>query len=253
MFPIRHLVFALAVVLAAASWAHADTANSFVREPDGTWVTPFEAFPLDGTTPLFTGEYTVQRKAGLLREVQVYRDREGKIVHRVESLYNEVKHRPEFYESHDILNGRAATARVHPAGVDYEIRDDQGNVLQSGHQDLSEPTYVWPNLTHLVDENWDNGITGKDLVVDLFFSSLGSTVTVQVAKDGKADVNGMPGEQFKVVPNNPFIKLFVKPLRLVFSTDPSHRLMVFEGRSVVSDRNQKNLDLRIVFGSRRAG
>ena len=158
-----------------------------------------------------------------------------------------------FYESQDFTNGVAAVVQVRPSGLDYEIRDAQGNVTRSGHQDASKSTYLWPNLVQLVDEDWDNVITGKDLDVDLFFASLNTSVSVQVAKDGKADVNGTPGEQFKVVASSALVRLFMKPIRLVFSTDGSHRLLTFEGRSVVSDRNRNNLDLRIVFGARKAG
>jgi hypothetical protein len=259
---IRKAVAAFAVVSLAAfglapfsiaSGAEEPRAGTVAREPDGNWVTPFQAYALDGTAVLYTGEYTVERKGGLLREIQFYRDLQGKVVHRVESLYDEINRRPVFYESDDYVNGKAAVARVLANGLDYELRDAQGSVVKSGHYDGNSSTYLWPNLVQLVDAHWDNVITGKSLDLELFFSSLGSSVAVQVAAEGKSTVNGATGEQFKVAPTNGFVKLVMKPIRLVFSSDGTRRLLAFEGRSVLADSNQKNLDLRIVFGPRKAG
>lgn len=224
------------------------------REPDGTWVTLFQAFPINGgSEPLFTGEYTVERKGGLLREIQIYRDPKGAVVHRVESLYDEVNQRPVFYESEDFVNGYASVARITRKGLEYEVRDAEGKVVKSGRHPDAEGTYLWPNLVQLVDANWDNFLTGKPLDVNLFFSSLGTSVSVQVAADGKAQVNGTEGERFLVSPTNPVVRLAMRPVRLVFATDGTRRLLAYEGRSMLSSPNHKPLDLRIVFGARKSG
>jgi hypothetical protein len=252
---IRSLLWCATVLVLLAAPALGNPPSSQpAREPDGTWITPFQAFPIAGDDePMFTGEYTVERKGGLLREIQIYRDMQGKVVHRVESLYDEVNQRPVFYESDDFVNGYASVARVLNTGVEYEIRDTDGKVVKSGRYERVDGTYLWPNLVQLVEVNWDNVITGKPLEVELFFSSLGTSLAVQVAADGKAIVNGNEGKQFTVSAVNPFVRMATKPVRLIFSTDGARRLLALEGRSVVSSPNHKSLDLRIVFGTRKPG
>jgi hypothetical protein len=242
----------LLLALAGRTPVQADTPPASPK-PDGAWVTPFQAFALEGTTALFTGEYSLERKGGLLREVQVFRTAEGKAVHWVESHFDEIRQRPLFYESRDYVNGRTTVVRVGPDGFNFELRDAQGNIAKSGRQDETEGAFFWPNLANLVDANWNQLSAGKDLDVSLFFASLNTNVGVRVATDGKATVDGIPGEQFKVVAKNGLLRAFMSPIRLVFSTDGTRRLLVFEGRSVVSNADRKNLDLRIEFGSPHPG
>jgi hypothetical protein len=254
--PIRRSFLALAgclvLSLVGIMPVQADT-TSAPPKADGAWVTPFQAFALGGATPLFSGEYTVEREGGLLREVQMFRTAEGKVVHRVESHFDEIRLRPVFYESRDYVNGRTTVVRVVPEGFDFEMRDAQGNITKSGRQDETQGAFFWPNLVQLVDANWDQVSAGKDLDVSLFFASLNTNISVRVATDGKAIVVGTPGEQFKVVARNAFLKAFMSPIRLVFATDGSRRLLVFEGRSVVSDADRKSLDLRIEYGAPHPG
>lgn len=242
------LALVLGVMLSAAQAQDKGTARE-----EGAWAQPFEAYAVDGNTVLYTGDYTMERKGGLLREVQVYRDLNGKVVHRVESLYDEINHRPVLYESSDFTADRGAHVSITAKGWDYELRDSKGNVAKSGHYDGNSSTYVWPNLVSLVDSNWDAVKGGKELSLELFFSSLGNTLAVKVAADGKSTLPGVQGEQFKVFAANAFVKLVMNPIRIVFSDENPRRLVAFEGRSVVTDANKKNIDLRIVFGPRKTG
>ncbi|HEX7928018.1 MAG TPA: hypothetical protein VF678_10525 [bacterium] len=247
MLPVL-LAFALGAILGAAQAQEKAPARE-----EGTWMQPFEAYAVDGNTVLYTGDYTMERKGGLLREMQVYRDLNGKVVHRVESLYDEVNHRPVLYESSDFAADRGAHVSVTAKGWDYELRDSKGNVTKSGHYDGNSSTYVWPNLMSLVDANWDEVKAGKVLSLELFFSSIGNTLAVKVAADGKSTLPGVQGEQFKVFAANAIVKLVMNPIYIVFSDETPRRLVAFEGRSVVTDANKKNIELRIVFGPRKTG
>ncbi len=221
--------------------------------PDQAWVTPFEAFAPGGQHPLFKGETASERKGGVTRDVQTFRAADGKTVHVVESVYDETRQRPLFYESRDLVNGRVTQVRLELKGFEFSIREANGDIAKSGVQEETEGAYFWPNLVQVIDAHWDQVRGGKDMDISLFFAALNTNVSVRVMPDGEAEVNGNPGEQFKVEARNVLLKAFMTPIRLVFSTEGSHRLLVFEGRSVVSDSNRKNLDLRIVFGARRAG
>jgi hypothetical protein len=214
-------------------------------------IIPFVAYRIGSTTPAYKGEYRVCQDSWLIEEKQVYRTMAGTPVLEVHSVFDSAQRRPVSYESHNFQDDTTIHARVEGDTLRYTISDRTGRVTGSGQTRWSASDYLWPNIIHVVEENWGLLVAGKDLSLDLFLFTHAAKYSFSLGRVDETSMAGKEAVRLELRPTSLLVRMLTSGITLTFSRDHPGQLLEYEGRSVLTDASGKAQDLRIVLGARR--
>ena len=123
-----------------------------VPESTGVHYT-FEAFRLEGGALVFRGEYTVERRDGVVRESHSYFNLDGGLAHQAEAVFDMNQRSP--VSLREVMYPGQITREVVANGKGFTIREvdgKTGNLQRERNQPMEPGLVFWPNLISLVRE-----------------------------------------------------------------------------------------------------
>jgi hypothetical protein len=210
-------------------------------------IVPFKVFAADGKTPLYLGEYRVERNGAEIAESERYQTPQGKLAKLDESVYDAERRRPVSFSSANYLTGEVFRVTVKGDALSWRSEDAAGALKSSAEDSVPSGTFLWPNLAHLLSQEWEKIAGGQPVSVGLYVVSHKMKVGVDLKPDGPADVGGVPGIRVKIQPSSLLFRQLAGDAWMTLAVEPPHRVLRFEGKGVVKGADGKDVASVIVF------
>ena len=208
---------------------------------------PFRVFAADRTTLLFTGEYKIERAGGRIAETQRYLSAEGKVAKLDQSVYDAERRRPVSYFSANYLTGEAFRLTVEGELGAWQSEDAGGAVRSQSAESVPPGTFVWPNLIHVLAQEWEKVAAGTRIDVDLFVVSRKMKIGLELKPEDKVSVAGVSGVKVKAEPSAWLYRQMAPPAFMTVAVDPPHRILMYEGIGAIRAADGKDLETVVLF------
>jgi hypothetical protein len=240
------LAAALALLAGASALLAAAAVRAQQAAPSATLV-PFMVFAADGKSPLYRGEYRIERSGGKISESQRYQTADGKLAKLDESVYDTERRRPVSFYSANYLTGDIFRLAVSGNALSWRSEDAAGGLKASDEDTLPSGTFVWPNLPYVLAQEWAKLAQGESVSVDLYVVSRKMKVGLDLKPEGKVDVGGNPGLHVRIEPSSLLFRQVAGEAWMTLAVEPPHHLLRFEGKGAIRGADGKDVSTVIVF------
>ncbi|MDH5752797.1 MAG: hypothetical protein OEZ59_10330 [Deltaproteobacteria bacterium] len=222
------------------------TAGSSDFRAVGEGVYPFLAYRLEEKEPAYKGEIQVKRQGQLSIDRHIYRTPDGTTVLEVESVFDLSVQRPVSFMSRDYRHGYIVKAGLSEESFDYKVFKGE-ELLDEGQSAFPAATFLWPNLMHVIANNWDPLGKGEQMLIHLFVFSRKDSFDFELRKIGHEEHQGKPVTRMELAPSSMILKLIVDPAQMLFDSTGSFRMLEYVGRGAVYSEEGHAENLRIVL------
>lgn len=137
-----------------------------------------------------------------------------------------------------------------PGAQSVELFSGEGEGIDSRRIELPKEAVIDAGFHALIRRDFERLAAGERLEFDFAVPAEQRFVRFQLEKTGETTFRGRPAVELRMRPANPFLRLLVDPIRVVYSRD--RRLLEFRGISDILDDDGERLRARIVFDYPRA-
>ena len=209
---------------------------------------PLKVYVAGNKTPVYVGEYVVTQTGPLVTEKQRYRKPSGETIIERDSVFDLDTRRPVSFVDRNFITGKVFKAQVNGSHISLRIEDLKGNAEIDKTYSLPKGTFIWPNFSYVLAQDWDKLNQGSDTYeARIFVMSRQDDYGMRAIPEGDATVQGVAGRRFRIEPGSAFLRAVAPATRLTFAKDPPHRVIQYQGNQAVPDASGKPLDATVVF------